>query len=257
MINITRYGTTAENNAWVLDKGVVTQDVEAGALRVHDGLTPGGWVCAGTPAEIPAPGPTTLVAGDTTAGFYGEVGSTELIDDATLSEILGLTAGTLVSPNTPWLKFVLDNTTLFMAKKYLRNDLVWYDLNNVGAVYGNTEITIGAHRFKVRLLSGAGSNPSDPDPLNGSDVAPGYGSEWNRLVYRVLATQPPSQTGSNWASYTEDDLGGVNLQTLCWEDHGGKGSAYSVVRLLPDTYGYAPKGGVLMVVNEHGVRCSS
>lgn len=55
MINIHKYGTTAENNSWTFPDGIVTADVEAGDLRLHDGVTPGGWKLEGTPVESPLP----------------------------------------------------------------------------------------------------------------------------------------------------------------------------------------------------------
>ena len=59
------------------------------------------------------PGPKTLIAGDMTAGFFGEVPTTELFSGTELSSMIGLTAGTAQHSTQPWLKFAKDNKIIF------------------------------------------------------------------------------------------------------------------------------------------------
>jgi len=174
----------------------------------------------GQKAYIPpvGPGPTTLVAGDTAAGFYGEVTGEELITYGALSTSVGLSAGTLINDSTSvWLKFALDGKTLFISKKRVRNEISWEDIYNIGAVYGTGDtgthpinggviqdrtVTIGQNIFKVRNLKGAAEDPvpnlayaTHTDPIETA------GSEWNRLLYPVHRDDP-----AGWATYNNGDL---------------------------------------------------
>ena len=63
------------------------------------------------------PGPTTLIGGDMTEGFFGEVTSAELITGDALASEVGISAGTSQNSTAGWLKFALDDKILFVAKK--------------------------------------------------------------------------------------------------------------------------------------------
>lgn len=209
MIHIARYGTTAENNSWTLPEGMFSQDTEKMSVRVHDGVTPGGFEAIGVRAyDPPVPGPNELIGGDMTAGFFGEVSVEELFTGEEVASLIGLSAGVSQYNTEPWLKFALDGKILYVAKKPYRHSPSWLSIYQAGAVYGIddvgpfpsggpvnqlTVIKKGSHNLKVRLLTGGNT-----DPFTSSD-----GSEWNRLLYKVHASDPE---GTPWVSYTNDDI---------------------------------------------------
>lgn len=141
--------------------------------------------------------------------FLGEVPASELITGSALAAATGLTQGTDINSNEPWLCFKLkDGKFVYVAKKPLRHSVTWDDLHSKGVVFGTTEVTIKGRRFKVRLLKGADTDPTPAttgwDPVGTSD------SEWNRLIYNVHNgehtradnTTPPG----HWPLYSDSDL---------------------------------------------------
>ena len=82
------------------------------------------------------PGSQELIAGDMTAGFFGEVPVTELITGDDLATQIGLTQGTSQFSNEPWLKFALDDNIIYVAKKPYRHTVSWEHIYQAGAVYG-------------------------------------------------------------------------------------------------------------------------
>lgn len=223
-------GNTAENNGLTLPNGELSVDLEKKALRLHDGQTLGGFECVGTIAFEPY---SELIAGDTTAGFYGEVPGEEFISYGDLSTAVGLSAGTLQhDAESAWLKFSLDGQTLYIAKKTARHSVAWTDIYQAGCVYGvdgygthpsggqvdqGTIVAIGGNDYRVRLIKGAGV-----DPLNtmdfGYDLPESHGSEWNRLMYPIHSGQhsyyehpashadPNADPYASWANYNDSDL---------------------------------------------------
>ncbi len=223
-------GTTTENNGLTLEPGELTVDLEAKALRLHDGSTPGGFEMLGTQAYEPPY--STLVAGNVTAGFYGEVPAADFITGGDLATAVGLSAGTLQHDTTPWLKFALDGKTLYIPQKPIRYNLSWGSIYQAGVVYGidgfgsnpsgtsvdqGKTVTIGGQTYRVRLLRGASVDPTTTDPT-GYDVTASHGSEWNRLLYPVHSgvhtnsnnptphTDPNADPYASWASYSDADL---------------------------------------------------
>lgn len=221
-------GTTQENNGLTLANGELSVDLERKAVRLHDGATPGGFEMVGTPIDFPVPGPDTLVGGDTTSGFYGEIAGSELITYGDLSTTLGVSQGTLIFDNeSQWLKFALDGKTLFVSKKATRHSITWEYLYQAGIVYGNdttgynpsgaavtqdVRIVIKGKTYIVRLFKGANTDPTDGlgwDPTNT------HTSEWNRLMYPIhsgVHTQSnnpidPSVPYAQWATYSDTELG--------------------------------------------------
>lgn len=210
------YGTTAQNNLLTLPQGFLTIDLDKKAIRLHDGVTQGGFEMIGTQAYTPpysGPGPQVIAAGSSTKGWYGEVPASSLITGSALATAVALTLGTEMNPGEPWLKFSLADKTLFVARKPLRSNISWDNLNVKNLITGNTVITIGGHQYKVRLLKGVNANPSLAQ--SGFDPATTWGSEWNSLLYHVSA-KPFAQAGNtlasegitagDWASYTEAQL---------------------------------------------------
>ncbi len=256
-------GTTTENNDLTLPDGELAIDLETKALRLHDGVTPGGFEITGTQAYTPlvGPGPTTLIAGDTTTGFYGEVTGTELITYGALSTNVGLSAGTLINDaESTWLKFSLDGKVLFISKKRCRNEISWTDIYNIGGVYGTGDtgtfpvnggviqdrtVTIGQDTFKVRLLKGAASDPvpnlaydtyTDPIEVDGS--------EWNRLLYPVHNID-----SAGWATYSDADLEFGTETTPIGSHVQETFETDTTKRITRGIYGYNTLGGVALTTN--------
>lgn len=207
------------------------------------------------------PGPQELIAGNPGAGFYGEVPVSELITGNLLAAEIGLTAGSAINSNMPWLKFALDGKTLYVARAFYRSSVSWSSINACGAVYGETTITIQGDTYKVRLLKGAASDPISGG-ANSHDPEQSWGSEWNRLFYPLIPN--PSQKPlsgisgegivfGEWASYSESILtyGNVN-RTWCQETNetntshrvtrGGTVTYYSPSTLTSNgvSYGWRP-----------------
>lgn len=160
----------------------------------------------------------------------GEVSPAALISGADLATQMGLTVGTPHNGSSGWLKFFdkTDNKIKYIAKKSFRHSLTRNQLSSVNLITGNREIVIGGKTYKVRLVKGAGSNPSQNNA--GNDAAGSHGSEWNRLMYHVcngVAADVFTSEGGNkdWAEYTDVDLGlGPTVAqgsfTMCQETHG-------------------------------------
>lgn len=157
---------------------------------------------------VTGPGPQILTVGDHRTGFYGEVDQSEVISFADLTQWAGVTEGTAHNQDQPWLKFNMDGSTLFVAKRTIRHSISHDTLANAGVVYGGPEAQIltTAHgdQFRVRLLTGL---------VNPETYA--AGGEWNRLIYPVHVDDP---TGQEWGvNYTNEDLNvGVGDGRACW-----------------------------------------
>lgn len=253
MLNIVRYGSTAENNSWVLPEGMFSQDTEKNSVRVHDGKTPGGFEAIGVRAFTPPPppGPSELIAGTMEAGFFGEVTSEELLTYEDLATQIGLSVGTSqFNEESLWLKFFLDGRVMYVAKKTARNNLPWSQIQAVNAVFeGGAQVTVGPHTFDVTLLRGANSDPTVQGEDNlwvGYDTDLSHGSEWNRLMYPIhsgthISSNNPSVHGDpatapfgSWVAYNDTDLlvhrdGGNGSRTWCQEVNGDSPS-YRVYR---------------------------
>lgn len=173
-------------------------------------------------------GSQTLLAGDMTDGFFGEVPVGELITGDALASEIGLSAGSSQHSDEPWLKFAIDEEVIYAAKKTYRYSISWDDIDAVNAVYdeeGSPIIEVDGFQFRVTLLTGAEADPTVEEN--------GVGSEWNRLIYRVHEDVPDgsesrsggAQEGDNWAEYTDAELlvdssAGDGSYSWCQESKG-------------------------------------
>lgn len=171
-------------------------------------------------------GPEVII-GVPKGDFLGEVTAASFVTGPQLADAIGITQGTVI-PDSGWLKFTdsVDGLTKYISKKPLRSHISWDQIHSRGAVFGSKTVVINGDTYKVRLLSGANSNPATA--ASGYDAPHTHGCEWNRLMYRISAK--PFGTASNtlasegiatgdWASYSEKDL--VTYHThgngsYCW-----------------------------------------
>ena len=174
------------------------------------------------------PGNDVLIAGDMSAGFFGEVPTSELITGDDLAAQLGLTQGTAQYSNEPWLKFALDDNIIYVAKKPYRHSISWESIYQAGAVYGtgdnglypsggnrlqDANINVDGFNLDVTLLKGANTDPAIITS-SGYDPIETHNSEWNRLMYPIHsgvhtdANNPssPSVPYAQWATYSDSDL---------------------------------------------------
>lgn len=172
-----------------------------------------------------------LLGGDLNAGYYGVVESADFITGDALASAVGLTAGTSSNSNTQWMKFALDQKTVYIPKRLIRQTVNWQDLYAAGVVYGdgtnganpvgatrlqNVQVTIGGKTYKVRLMKGANAD-NVTNALNVSNPSNCQNSDWNRLIYKVSASAPGGTAG-NWAVFTDAELDvGQSIRTWCKE----------------------------------------
>jgi len=86
-----------------------------------------------------APGPKILQKGDRDAGFFGFVSSADLITGDALAADLGLTAGTSMYSDGPWIKYIFQGQIKFTPLKGFRRSISHNAIYNVGAVYGTED----------------------------------------------------------------------------------------------------------------------
>ena len=155
-------------------------------------------------------GNVELIGGDTSAGFFGEVPASELFTGTELSGLIGLSAGTNVNSNEPWLKFIIDGEIIYVAKKHYKNSVSWNHINAANAVYDDETSKIvskDGNDYRVTLIRGANTDPSGAS-------GPHDLSEWDRLMYKVSVNDPE---GTPWASYTDIELDITGAYTWCQE----------------------------------------
>ncbi len=153
-----------------------------------------------------------LVKGDANLGYFGEFTAAEVVTGSGLSDLVGIRTGTLMTDNVKWLGFALDGKRLLVAKTPVRHTVSWNTLNAYGVVKGSKTVSIAGLNWKVRLFKGASADPVVGEIGNYQDSVVTHGSEWNRLMYRVVGKDHiPSATsegdvGGEFASFTNTDL---------------------------------------------------
>lgn len=170
----------------------------------------------------------------TVTTFMGEVPSEEFINGNALAVALGISSGVAQNSTAGWLKFFdeTDGKIKYIAKRPFRHSINRNQLLAADAITGNRQVVVGGKSYRVRLMKGAFSDPSQNNA--GIDAPASHGSEWNRLMYHVcngtVADVFASEGGNrNWAEYTDIDLGlgatpGPGSFTLCQEIHGANPS---------------------------------
>ncbi len=82
-----------------------------------------------------SPGSARLYAGDTNAGFLGFVPSAEFISGTALASALGISVGTSINADTPWIKYIWKGKVCFTPLKPIRHSVTWDAIYAAGAVY--------------------------------------------------------------------------------------------------------------------------
>lgn len=213
-------GTSEQNNQLVLPEGMLSMDLEKKALRVHDGVTPGGYEAIGTQAYFPPTehGPKELIAGDFINGYFGEIETGEFLTTPELRSLTGFSEGNDVETHPSWFKVCLDEKILFIPKTTLVDNFRPDSLRAAKLVDGDTVITVDGLNYIVRLPKGVSRNPSTGTHLQ-SNPPDTHGSEWNRIIYSLLDIPLNEQ---NWARYSPSELGfrGGNMGwSLTWGSH--------------------------------------
>jgi hypothetical protein len=82
-----------------------------------------------------SPGNNKLLAGSKNAGFLGFVPSAEFISGTALASALGISAGTSINADTPWIKYIWKGKVCFTPLKPIRYNVTWDAIYAAGAVY--------------------------------------------------------------------------------------------------------------------------
>lgn len=185
----------------VSTNGKITTGI-SGSIRINNIVLP----------STRGPGPDTLLAGDSNAGYFGITSVTQLIATNQLASNIGLSAGTDQFNNEGWLKFIIDGRIIFVAKKPSRYGISWDSINAVNAVNGSRMVNINGLTYRIRLMKGAQNNPSNNIDADRDAI----GSEWNRLMLpiheqaKTKAWAYPAYTGTDvpdWGiGFTDADL---------------------------------------------------
>lgn len=194
-----------------------------------------------TPMNL-GPGPTTLVAGNMTAGFFGQATQTQM--GITMTQVmsnLGISQGTAQFTTDGLLKFIHRGKIKFINRRTIRHTISWDHISarlvaNGGNVHGGATMTFGGNSYKVRLMRGwgqvsanangtgtpnyntgplmtishafgSGGNNGTNFPTNTSGWSENNPNEWNTLIFPIAsATQSQTSGVPNWASYSNADL---------------------------------------------------
>lgn len=142
--------------------------------------------------------------------FLGIVRAPSLIDAAELADRVGLKPGTEQNNLNAWLHYNIDGKELYVSMKPMRYGVSWNDLNEMGLVFGETELKVKGETYKVRLLKGINGKPKT---LGGAyDPEWAHGSEWNRMMYPVHCgdhIDPNNAVASNIGDYVSNEFEGL------------------------------------------------
>ena len=110
-----------------------------------------------------------------------------------------------------WHHFILDEIgEVFVASTPILSHISFQELLDKKLVYGDTVITIGSHRFKIRLLKGLNQYCTKVKLVQGNqidDSEDGKGSEYNRTIIRLHHQKAISQIGESFSEdYTNNHL---------------------------------------------------
>jgi hypothetical protein len=231
-----------------------------------------------------APGGKSIIAGDANAGFYGfvqphefgQIGSNEF-NGVNLASAVGISQGTAQFSETPWMKFSWRGKILFVPLKAIRYSVSWDHIYQAGAVYGtggtisdgeqfmldndpnygegarvsqNSRVTIDGLEYIVRLMRGAGNDPTD-SYSNSDRGSNGADNEWNNLILPLHANAPSSFNYNQYADVPRPDWGfGLTDEILQTHNRYGTGT-YSWMQETRDTIEGSEDGLIRRVFRGH------
>ena len=156
-----------------------------------------------------APGSKYLLAGQRDAfGYFGIVPSADFITGDALASALGITAGSSINSDTPWLKLIKKGKVLFHPLLPLRHSITHNDIYNAGAVYGSgDEGTLPPNgRIGTNLSINAADNSINTtghfqgDETSGMDYADTVCSVGDTVVLKGWSN------GANNGEFTVDNI---------------------------------------------------
>ena len=126
-----------------------------------------------------SPGSDKLFAGTKHAGFLGFVRAEDFITGADLCTAIGLSQGSLINSNTPWIKYIWRGRIRFTPLKPIRHSASWDAIYNAGCVYatGNEGLLPPKGRLGVGLsIDGSDNsiNTANQNFLGDQSVDMGY-----------------------------------------------------------------------------------
>lgn len=182
--------------------------------------------------DAPHAGPPTLLAGDSSLGYYGTIGSGAFVDGLSLAQAIGLSAGTSddLNQSPDWFKCAYQGEIIYIPKTPLRAAISWDNIYSAGACgstvksgsFGSTvaqdaTVVIGGSTYEVRLLkSGAVAYASGGD-VNISEMSVGDYGETEHIFTKLVGVHPD---GNQWGEFDPVDLkvghSGNNYATGTW-----------------------------------------
>lgn len=228
-------------------------------------------------------GPTDLLWGDSTIGYFGSLTSAEFADTFQILTGIGFTgseASAFVWKTAPiWHKFIRNGKILYIPNSPLSQKLTWMDAAKKGAVYGtdtkephasvhdtvqNAKVKIKQQYYRVRMPLGYSDDPAAiiPTDLLGKDGD--WVCEWQDLIASQIDTFSPLRRTPNISMTPASTFfqgNGNGTATVCAEMINGtdvlnRGTAFSgqttVMRASSgpaiETYGTGPWIPVLELI---------
>lgn len=180
------------------------------------------------------PGPKTLMYGDESLGYFGEVTSAAFLTVPEIQRQLNFyPGGGTPDPNVSWVKVFSDSKVLYIPKRAIVNNITWNTLYNAGLVYGIDgvgsnptttptnqlrTVTADGRQFKVRLLKGATTENGPYVNYGGPTV---MAAEWPKLAVALVKGASGLVGMAKWNIYTNN----TNLFT-------GSGYVYTQTSLI-------------------------
>lgn len=82
------------------------------------------------------PGGKILLSGTKYNGFLGFVQASEFFTGAQIASMVGLSKGTLINTDTPWIKYIRHGKICYTPVRPIRHSVDWDSIYNAGGVYG-------------------------------------------------------------------------------------------------------------------------
>lgn len=179
------------------------------------------------------PGPTVLIKGDETIGYFGELTTGELISNLDYKNNLNPSMLVTISVDKGWFKFMHKGQVKFISKGQVGANVAWDALYKAGGIYGTNDngtypspaagpyfnqrkpIVI-TQNGKTWTLIPKAMTGGPQDPVGSTQVL--SGSEYDDLLCRVcISTHPNSGI---FEAYTAAALN-MNVPQLCLESQSG------------------------------------